>query len=90
MVNDTSRQVVLMCVFALTSLIFLYDTAEAQFRAPPQMQWHRAYGGSGEESHPHFVIETHDGSFVMVGETGFVHDKTARIFVVKTDGSGNL
>ena len=56
----------------------------------PKVLWHRAYNGSGEESHPHYVIETRDGGFLMVGETGFVEDRTARIFLVKTDSKGRL
>ena len=34
-------------------------------KQPPEVQWHRSYGGSGEESHPHYVIETRDGDLVM-------------------------
>ncbi len=56
----------------------------------PSVQWHKAYNGSGEESHPHYVIETKDGGFVMVGETGFTEDRSAKIFVVATDSLGNL
>ena len=57
---------------------------------PPEIQWHRAYQGSGEESHPHYVIETRDGDLVMVGETGFVEDASARILIVKTTSEGKL
>ncbi|MHC4721334.1 MAG: hypothetical protein ACYS6I_01360 [Planctomycetota bacterium] len=56
---------------------------------PPAMQWHQAYNGSGEESHPHYVIETSDGGFLMVGETGFIPNQ-AKIYVVKTNSSGGL
>ncbi|MHC4265830.1 MAG: hypothetical protein ACYSUK_07850 [Planctomycetota bacterium] len=71
-----------------------YSTAESittgTTRAEaPEMQWHEAYNGSGEESHPHYVIETSDGGFLMTGETGFIPD-TAKIYVVKTDSSGDL
>ena len=56
----------------------------------PKVSWHKSYGGSGEESHPHYVIQTTDRGFLMVGETGFVEDRSARIFVVKTDREGDL
>ena len=56
---------------------------------PPAMEWHQAYNGSGEESHPHYVIETSDGGFLMVGETGFIPN-SAKIYVVKTNSSGGL
>ena len=58
--------------------------------AQPKVSWHKSYGGSGEESHPHYVIETQDRGFLMVGETGFVEDRSARILVVKTDRKGDL
>lgn len=57
---------------------------------PPEIQWHRSYRGSGEESHPHYVIETRAGDLVMVGETGFVENASARILVVKTTADGEL
>jgi len=57
---------------------------------PPEMEWHQVYNGSGEESHPHYVIETSDRGFLMIGETGFIDNNTAKIYVVKTDSSGSL
>ena len=63
---------------------------QGTLHSAPKVLWHRAYNGSGEESHPHYVIETRDGGFLMVGETGFVEDRTARIFLVKTDSKGRL
>ena len=56
----------------------------------PRIEWHRTFNGSGEESHPHYVIQTKDLGFLMVGETGFVENRTAKIFLVKTDSRGNL
>jgi len=64
-------------------------TTTINYGQAPEMQWHVSYNGSGEESHPHYVIETSDGGFLMVGETGFIPD-TAKIYVVKTDSSGGL
>jgi hypothetical protein len=58
--------------------------------AAPKVSWHKSYGGSGEESHPHYVIQTKDEGFLMVGETGFVEDRSARIFAVKTNRKGDL
>jgi hypothetical protein len=57
---------------------------------PPKLDWHKSYNGTGEESHPHYVIETKDLGFLMVGETGFVEDRSAKIFLVKTDAGGKL
>ncbi len=56
----------------------------------PALAWHKSYNGSGEESHPHYVVQTRDLGFLMVGETGFVEDRSAKIFLVKTDRRGNL
>ena len=56
----------------------------------PVLDWHKSFNGSGEESHPHYVIQTKDLGFLMVGETGFVDDRSARIFLVKTDSKGKL
>lgn len=58
--------------------------------AQPKVSWHKSYQGSGEESHPHYVIETKDRGFLMVGETGFVEDRSSRILAVKTDRKGDL
>ena len=57
---------------------------------PPKLDWHKSFNGTGEESHPHYVIQTRDLGFLMVGETGFVEDRSAKIFVVKTDSGGRL
>jgi hypothetical protein len=57
---------------------------------PPKLDWHESFNGTGEESHPHYVIQTRDLGFLMVGETGFVEDRSAKIFVVKTDSGGRL
>jgi hypothetical protein len=63
---------------------------QSELIRPPQISWHYSYNGSGEESHPHYVIQTRDLGFLMVGETGFVEDRTAKIFLVKTDQLGRL
>jgi hypothetical protein len=70
--------------------IFLELFGDLVISKAPKVQWHREYNGSGDESHPHYVIKTSDEGFLMVGETGFIDDLTAKIFVVKTDSKGNL
>ncbi|MHC4271539.1 MAG: hypothetical protein ACYST2_04420, partial [Planctomycetota bacterium] len=74
-------------IILFVMLSFLVGSALAQ---APAMQWHYAYNGSEEESHPHYVIETSDGGFLMVGETGFIDNNSAKIYVVKTNSSGGL
>ena len=69
-------------------LLLAYDLLGSV--AQPKVSWHKSYQGSGEESHPHYVIETKDRGFLMVGETGFVEDRSSRILAVKTDRKGDL
>ena len=91
MKKDICRRFLLFCAVVMAITSFLVDGAENSVsRKAPEMEWHKAYNGSGDESHPHYVIETRDGGFLMVGDTGFIDDMTARIFVVKTDSSGKL
>ena len=91
MPKGESGKLLLFVAACLTITPGLVDAAEnAISRKPPEMEWHTEYSGSGEESHPHYVIETRDSGFLMVGETGFIDNKTARILVVKTDSSGKL
>ena len=54
-----------------------------------EQQWLNAVSGSGEESHGHFILTCVDGGFLQVGETG-IYPNSAKIFVVKTDGMGQL
>ena len=70
--------------------LFLAVSLWGQNQSPPPVLWHKAYHGSGEESHPHYVIQTKDLGYLMVGETGFVEDRSSRIFLVKTDRNGTL
>ena len=37
----------------------------------PDKDWFVSHGGSGEESHGHFILACDDGGFLQVGETGF-------------------
>ncbi|MHC4256338.1 MAG: phage tail protein, partial [Planctomycetota bacterium] len=74
----------LTILLVMLSLLTVSALAQA-----PAMQWHQTYNGSEEESHPHYVIETSDGGFLMVGETGFIPN-SAKIYVVKTNSSGGL
>ena len=76
--------------FIISLLIFLLIDLVGASQVAPKVLWHKSYNGSGEESHPHYVIQTKDLGFLMVGETGFVDDRSARIFLVKTDSGGRL
>jgi len=58
-------------------------------RAAPEVAWMASFGGSGEESHGHFILALEDGGFLQVGETGFIPD-SARLFVVKVNAEGKL
>ena len=85
------KKLTLFGAASLAITISLLNAAERDIpRNPPKMEWHKGYNGSGEESHPHYVIETGDGGFLMVGETGSIHNRTARVFVVKTNSWGDL
>ena len=77
------RFIISLSVFLLTDLVGANQVA-------PKVLWHNSYNGTGEESHPHYVIQTKDLSFLMVGETGFVEDRSAKIFLVKTESGGML
>ena len=72
--------------------IFLFVAVSlwSQNQSSPAILWHKTYHGSGEESHPHYVIQTKDLGYLMVGETGFVENRSARILLVKTDRNGIL
>ena len=48
-----------------------------------------SYGGSGEESHGHFILACEDGGFLQIGETGFIPN-SAKLLVVKVDADGDL
>jgi len=49
------------------------------------MEWHKGYGTDGGD-HPHFVMETGDGGYIMTGEAS--SRRNSDILVVKTDGNG--
>ena len=67
----------------MTDLVGAYQVA-------PKVIGHKSYNGTGEESHPHCYSNKGFGAFLMVGETGFVEDRSAKIFLVKTDLRGKL
>ena len=54
----------------------------------PKSSWFKGYNGSGEESHGHFIMSCIDGSFLQVGETGYI--PSSKILVIKTDNAGDL
>ena len=77
-------------------VIFLYscrkvnnDCNVSEYPNAPDKDWFASHGGSGEESHGHFILSCEDGGFLQVGETGFVPN-SAKILVVKTDQNGVL
>jgi hypothetical protein len=53
----------------------------------PNSDWYTSYGGTGEESHGHFILTCSDGGYLQVGETGFIPN-SAKILVVKIDQGG--
>lgn len=55
----------------------------------PEIAWMTSHGGSGEESHGHFILACEDGGFLQVGETGFIPD-SAKLLVVKVNAAGEL
>ena len=55
----------------------------------PEVAWMTSYGGSGEESHGHFILACEDGGFLQIGETGFIPN-SAKLLVVKVDAAGEL
>ena len=56
----------------------------------PEIQWFSSYNGSEEESHGHFIKSLSDGSFLQIGETGFVHNLSSKILIIKVDSNGDL
>jgi hypothetical protein len=91
--NSSMKKTIVRSLALSQSLLFLafLPVKNSLASVPaPKVSWHKSYGGSGEESHPHYVIQTKDRGFLMVGETGFIEDMSARIFVVKTDRLGEL
>ena len=49
----------------------------------------KSYGGTQEESHGHYILECDDGSYLQIGETGFL-PSSAKILVIKVDSNGEL
>ena len=86
-----------MCRLFLLIPVFLFVSCSGEDILPntlnadlaPVQSWIKSYNGSQEESHGHFIMESEDGGFLQVGETGFI-PSSARVFVVKTDTEGDL
>ncbi|MEL1234032.1 MAG: hypothetical protein VW667_09020, partial [Candidatus Neomarinimicrobiota bacterium] len=62
--------------------IFLYSD--------PTILWFQDYGGTGEESHGHFILSCDDGGFLQVGETYDYSNSSSKILIVKTNEDGVL
>ena len=69
-----------------------FDTIMTLFDEPvayPEQTWFTSYGGTGEESHGHYILACSDGGFLQIGETGFIPN-TAKILVVKVNSTGQF
>ena len=62
--------------------IFLYSD--------PNILWFSDYGGTGEESHGHFILSCDDGGFLQVGETYDYSNNSSKLLIVKTNENGVL
>ena len=62
--------------------IFLYSD--------PNILWFQDYGGTGEESHGHFILSCDDGGFLQVGETYDYSNSSSKLLIVKTNENGVL
>ena len=62
--------------------IFLYSD--------PNILWFQDYGGTGEESHGHFILSCDDGGFLQVGETYDYSNNSSKVLIVKTNENGVL
>ena len=63
------------------------DCNVSEYPNSPERDLFTSYGGSGEESHGHFILTCSDGGYLQVGETGFIPN-SAKILVVKIDQGG--
>lgn len=54
-----------------------------------EREWFTEEGGSGEESHGHFLLATEDGGYLQIGETGQI-PSSAKILAVKVNGDGQV
>ena len=79
--------IILMSCSADVDSISSCETIE--YPNKPSIDWFKSYGGSGEESHGHYILSTNDGGYIQIGETGFLPNN-AKIFVVKVDQNGQL
>tara|TARA_B100001741_G_C16522119_1_gene585248 strand:+ start:71 stop:1561 length:1491 start_codon:yes stop_codon:yes gene_type:complete len=62
--------------------IFLYSD--------PNILWFQDHGGTGEESHGHYIHSCDDGGFIQVGETYDYSNNSSKVFIVKTNENGTL
>lgn len=100
-INKISKRTLLGICFSLMFCLFLSckkgevinqeeDSCNTvDYSGAPDQVWFSSYGGSGEESHGHYVLSCVDGGFLQVGETGFIPN-SAKILIVKTDSEGDL
>ena len=96
---ESNRVAVLTLMMLLASLTgcvgeegdgtLLVSSGQIEGGKAPEVAWMTSYGGSGEESHGHFILACEDGGFLQIGETGFIPD-SAKLLVVKVDAAGEL
>jgi len=67
------------------AVLLLFPDSISYAADSPAMEWHKGYGTDGGD-HPHFVMETGDGGFIMTGEAS--SGRNSDILVVKTDAKG--
>ena len=65
------------------------DCGVVTYSNSPKIDWFFSYGGSGEESHGHYILECSDGGFLQVGETVF-SPANKKILLVKVNSLGSL
>ena len=68
--------------FLISLPIFLYSD--------PNILWFQDHGGTGEESHGHYIHSCDDGGFIQVGETYDYSNNSSKVFIVKTNENGAL
>jgi hypothetical protein len=66
----------------------LNDALLLKTNSTGNLQWYKTYGGIGEEE-AHFVLQTSDGAYVVVGLTTSYGSGGCDAWLVKTDAHGN-
>ena len=67
--------------------VLFFDLGFASADGPP-VQWQKTFGGSDIYS-SHFVQQTADGGYIIVGETSSFSTGNCDVYLIKTDPNGN-